>query len=279
MPNRRARTSSERSTAGIAGCVVFGGDATARELSTGPGMDDVVDNVSVQIQTEFGALDALWRCPSHFDAALLLAHGAGAGMHHPNLESLASELAARNLATLRFQFPFMQRRLDKQPRGSRESGSARAFGPVDRPDVAVRALVDAWNRLKQLALGRPMFAAGHSFGARMVSLAEAGSQFPDCRAIILASYPLHPPGKPSLQRTTHWPKFRRPTLFLSGTHDRMASPDWLERAVGSLAVPHRLVWLDAVDHGYRVRKRLRRDARTVFQEMAESIRPWVNQFV
>lgn len=242
-------------------------------------MDNAAANVSVQIQTESGPLDGLWRSPTKFDGALLLAHGAGAGMHHPSLESLASELAARNLATLRFQFPFMQRRLEKQTRDAGGGKAARAFGPVDKPDVAVRALVDAWRRLKQLAAGRPMFAAGHSFGARMVSLAESRSRFPDCRGIILASYPLHPPGKPSLKRAVHWPEIRRPTLFLSGTHDRMASPDLLERAVRSLTVPNRLVWLNAVDHGYSIRKRLRSQSPTVFQEMAESIRHWIDEFL
>ncbi len=232
--------------------------------------------VPVQIEFETGPLAGLWLQPPETDAAMLLAHGAGAGMQHPNLELLASELASRNIATLRFQFPFMQRRLAKQAKGRSSGQSHRSFGPTDKPEVAVCAIGRAWNRLKGLAPATPLFAAGHSYGARMVSIAVSLERLPDCRAIVMASYPLHPPGKPSLNRTEHWSAIRRPVLFLSGTHDRMATPEWFEAAVQRLTAPYRLVWLDAVDHGYAVKKRLRTETRTVFQEMADSIRNWID---
>lgn len=192
----------------------------------------------------------LWQCPDDAVAAVVLAHGAGAGMTHASMQAIATAFESRGLATLRFDFPYM----------------AEGRNRVDPPAVATAAIAaafDAAQRRTQL----PIWLGGHSFGGRMASHAVADRRVP-AAGLIFCSFPLHLPGKPDTKRAQHLAAIEQPMLFLSGTRDDLAKPELLEPLVASLpnATLH---WLETADHGYRVLKRQRARADSVFDEMAE----------
>ena len=200
----------------------------------------------------------IWQSPDAAVAALVLAHGAGAGMRHRNMQSIADSFARHGIATLRFDFPFI------------EAGRKR----VDPPAVAIAALAEAFAAAEERTR-LPVWLGGHSFGGRMAShavlergLAPAG--------LIFCSFPLHPPGKPGTDRARHLAQIARPMLFLSGTRDALAEPALLEGVVAGLAQAE-LHWLETADHGYRVLKRSRQTPETVYDEMGRVARDFVDR--
>lgn len=185
------------------------------------------------------AVSALLRVPEETSAALVLAHGAGAGMEHPFLQALAVELAARTVATLRFQFPYMERR-SKRP------------DPAAIAQAAVRAAVEeAACRLP----GVPLFAGGKSFGGRMTSQAQAENALPGVLGLVFVGFPLHPAGKPSIRRAAHLAAVQVPMLFLQGNRDALADPALLKQALAPLGRRATLELFDDADHAFHVRKR------------------------
>ena len=199
------------------------------------------------------------RLPAEAPSALLvLAHGAGAGYRHQNLEALTSALALRAVATFRFNFPFMQ------------AGRRR----VDSTAVAVSALVSAEAVARSLLPGVACFVGGHSFGGRMATHAVADGLA--TTALVLCAFPLHPRGKPGRQRAAHLSRIAVPLLFLSGDRDELAQPSLLSAVVNELPGA-RLHVLSTADHGYRVRKRERKDPRSVFEEMADETAAFVQR--
>ena len=139
-------------------------------------------------------------------ACYVMAHGAGAGMTHPFLSSFANALAARSIATLRYQFPYMER------------GSKR----VDPPKIAHAAVRAAVAEAARRAPGLALFAGGKSFGGRMTSQAQAASPMPGLQGLVFLGFPLHPAGKPADERGAHLSDVRIPMLFLQGTRDELA---------------------------------------------------------
>jgi predicted alpha/beta-hydrolase family hydrolase len=199
----------------------------------------------------------LWQCPDDAVAALVLAHGAGAGMRHKSMQAIADAFARRGIATLRFDFPYM----------------AAGRNRVDTPDVATQAIASAYaDAAQRTAL--PIWIGGHSFGGRMATHAAVERKMP-AAGLILCSFPLHMPGKPDTKRAQHLPAIRQPMLFLSGTRDDLAQRELLEPLVASLPTA-KLHWLDTADHGYRVLKRSRARSDSVFDEMAEVARAFVD---
>jgi predicted alpha/beta-hydrolase family hydrolase len=199
----------------------------------------------------------LWQCPNDAVAALVLAHGAGAGMRHKSMQAIADAFERRGIATLRFDFPYMA------------AGRSR----VDSPDVATQAIAEA----RAAAAERtklPIWLGGHSFGGRMASHAVVDRNVP-AAGLIFCSFPLHVPGKPDTKRARHLLEIRQPMLFLSGTRDELADPKLLAQLVGSLPSA-KLHWLETADHGYRVLKRSRTRADSVFEEMAEAARVFID---
>jgi hypothetical protein len=185
---------------------------------------------------------------------LVLAHGAGAGYRHATMTSISEALARHAVATLRFNFPFMEaarRRVDSRP-------------------VAVAAVADAAQAGLDRAPDLPLFLGGHSFGGRMASHLAAEGAVP-ATGLVCLSFPLHPAGRPDVARARHLAEIRLPMLFLSGTRDALADPELLAGVVAGLAPRARLHWLEDADHGYRVRTRVRRDSRPVFDEIAEEV--------
>ncbi len=163
-------------------------------------------------------VSGLLLAPPGARACYVLAHGAGAGMTHPFLAAMAHELAVRDIATFRYQFPYM------------EKGSKRP----DSPKVAhatVRVAVAAASRLLPDV---PLFAGGKSFGGRMTSQAQADSPLPGVRGLVFLGFPLHPAGKPSDERGAHLADVRIPMLFLQGTRDELADLQLMQALAGRL---------------------------------------------
>jgi predicted alpha/beta-hydrolase family hydrolase len=199
----------------------------------------------------------LWQCPADAIAALVLAHGAGAGMRHASMQAIADAFERRGIATLRFDFPFM----------------AEGRKRVDPPLVAARAIASAFAAARERT-ELPLWLGGHSFGGRMASHAVLDLALP-AAGLVFCSFPLHMPGKPDTKRAQHLPSIRQPMLFLSGDRDELAERELLEPLVRSL--PHaKLHWLETADHGYRVLKRSRTRSDSVFDEMAEIARAFMD---
>jgi predicted alpha/beta-hydrolase family hydrolase len=199
----------------------------------------------------------LWQCPSDAVAALVLAHGAGAGMRHASMQAIADAFERRGIATLRFDFQYMV------------AGRSR----VDSPAVATQAIADAYAAARERTT-LPLLLGGHSFGGRMASHAVVDRAVP-AAGLIFCSFPLHMPGKPDTKRAQHLSSIRQPMLFLSGTRDDLADPKLLEPLVQSLPAAT-LHWLETADHGYRVLKRSRTRTDSVFDEMADAARSFVD---
>jgi uncharacterized protein len=199
----------------------------------------------------------LWQCPNDAVAALVLAHGAGAGMRHASMQAIADAFERRGIATLRFDFPYM----------------AEGRGRVDPPDVATQSIAEAYRAAAERTK-LPIWIGGHSFGGRMASHAVLDRAVP-ARGLIFCSFPLHMPGKPDTKRAAHLPRIDKPMLFLSGTRDALAQRQLLEPLVASLPTA-RLHWLETADHGYRVLKRQRARTDSVFDEMAEAARSFID---
>ena len=202
-------------------------------------------------------MKVIWQAPVDAVAALVLAHGAGAGMTHKHMQAIADAFGKRGIATLRFNFPFI------------EAGKSR----VDAPDVATARIADAFAAAAERT-DLPIWLGGHSFGGRMASHAVIDREL-DPAGLVFCSFPLHMPGKPDTKRAQHLKAIAKPMLFLSGTRDELAEAALLEPLVASLPTA-KLHWLDTADHGYRVLKRSRARTDGVFDEMAEAARAFVD---
>jgi predicted alpha/beta-hydrolase family hydrolase len=200
-------------------------------------------------------VSGLLQRPEHAFACCVLAHGAGAGMTHRFMVAVADGLAARNVATLRYQFPYM------------EAGSKRP----DRPALAhatVRATVAAASRL---APGLPLFAGGKSFGARMTSQTQAAAPLPGVQGLIFLGFPLHPANQPSDERARHLADVDIPMLLLQGTRDALADTRLLLPLVDALGTRVTLKLLDQADHSFHVPARSgQTDAHVVGQALDEA---------
>ena len=205
-------------------------------------------------------VSGLLNLPSHARACLVLAHGAGAGMRHTFMATLATELGARDIATLRYQFPYMER-------GSRRPDTPKLC------HATVRAAVTAAARLVPDAA---LFAGGKSFGGRMTSQAQAMSPLPEVRGIAFVGFPLHPPKKPSDQRFRHLQDVKVPTLFLQGTRDALAELKLLEPLIAGLGECATLKVFQDADHSFHVPARSGRKDTEVMAELAQTLAGWIS---
>ena len=203
-------------------------------------------------------VSGLLRVPRVAHACCVLAHGAGAGMAHPFMASVADGLAERGVATLRYQFPYMER-------GSRRPDAPKVAHAAVRAAVAYAA-----RRLPEA----PLFAGGKSFGARMTSQAQALQPLPDVYGLVFLGFPLHPAGKPSDERAAHLADVRAPMLFLQGTRDELADLEVLEPLIGSLGKRASLKLFPEADHSFHVPARSGRTDAQVLKEIAGTIGEW-----
>jgi len=197
--------------------------------------------------------------PTAARACYVLAHGAGAGMEHPFMRAAARELGALGVATLRYQFPYMERR-------------ARRPDPPALCHSTVRAAVaEAARRAPQL----PLFAGGRSFGGRMTSEAQARDPLPGVRGLAFLGFPLHPAGRPSDARAQHVVNVHVPLLFLQGTRDALAERALLEALVARLGAGARLSWVEDADHSFHVPARSGRTDAQVRSALLQALAAWM----
>lgn len=202
-------------------------------------------------------VSGLWLRPQHAFAAYVFAHGAGAGMRHAAMQAWAEGLAARGVATLRFQFLYMER------------GSRRPDAPALAHQAVRAAVDDARRRAPEL----PLFAGGRSFGGRMSSQAQALEPLPNVRGLVFLGFPLHPAKKPSIARAEHLAEVRTPMLFAQGTRDELAEFALLQEVVAGLGERATLSLIEGGDHSFRVRGRKEADVRA---EMLDAVAAWIS---
>jgi uncharacterized protein len=203
-------------------------------------------------------VSALLMRPRDARACYVFAHGAGAGMTHAFMTEASEGLAAHGVATLRYQFPYM------------EKGGKRP----DPPAVAHAAVRGAVTAAAQHCPGLPLIAGGKSFGGRMTSQAQAKAPLPGVVGLAFFGFPLHAAGKPSSERADHLGEVRVPMLFLQGTADKLAEADQLKPVVKKLGARATLHLVDSADHSFHVPKRAGRNDQEVTAEILDAFAAW-----
>ena len=207
-----------------------------------------------------GSVSALLIDPPQARACYVFAHGAGAGMVHASMETIATGLAERGIATLRYQFPYMEK-ASKRP---------------DPPAIAHAAVRAAVRQAARCCPKLPLIAGGKSFGGRMTSQAQAIDALPGVRGLAFLGFPLHPAGKPASDRAKHLGDIRIPMLFLQGTRDALAELDLLEGVVKRLGKLARLHLVKEADHSFHVLARSGRNDREVMAEVLDAFAAWTD---
>ena len=203
-------------------------------------------------------VSALLVSPARPDALYVLAHGAGAGMRHAFMETMAARLAARGVATLRYQFPYVEngsRRIDPEPLLLDTVRAAVAMG-------------------REAAGGVTLIAGGKSMGGRMTSRAAAASPLEDVAGLAFLGFPLHPAGQPGISRAEHLAKVSVPLLFLQGTRDTLAELPLLRPVVDKLGARATLHIVEHADHMFHVLKKSGRTDEQVLDELADTVAAW-----
>lgn len=195
--------------------------------------------------------------PAH--ACYVLAHGAGVGMRHHFMSAVATGLAERGIATLRYQFPYMER------------GSGRP----DSPSVAQAAVRAALKKARERLPDMPLIAGGKSYGARMTSQAQAEAPLEEVRALAFLGFPLHAPGQPSDIRAAHLSDVRIPMLFLQGTRDEFAELAYLRAVVKRLGQLATLRLFENADHSFHVPAKSGRTDTEVMNELLDALAEWI----
>ncbi len=208
-------------------------------------------------------VSALLNLPARSMACYVFAHGAGAGMEHPSMTSIAEELATLGIATLRYQFPYMQNR-SKRP---------------DPPAVCHATVRAAVAQAARLAPGIPLFAGGRSFGGRMTSQAQALSPLPHVKGLLFLAFPLHPAKKPATERAKHLVDVQIPMLFLQGTRDELASLDLLQPLVEKLGERATLKLAQDADHSFHVPAKSGRKDADVRRELLQHASEWMRKVI
>jgi predicted alpha/beta-hydrolase family hydrolase len=203
--------------------------------------------------------DLILDAPGAPAACHVFAHGAGADMRHAFMAAIAPGLVERGIACLRFQFPFMQQ-------GSRRP---------DPPAVAQAAVRQAVDEARRRLPGVPLCAGGKSFGGRMTSQAQAAEPLPGVRGLVFTGFPLHPAGKPSLERAAHLAGVQVPMLFLQGTRDALADLPLLRAALQPLADRATLHVVEGADHAFHVLVRSGRTDAQVREEILDRMAAWM----
>jgi predicted alpha/beta-hydrolase family hydrolase len=212
---------------------------------------------------EKGAVSSILLFPQSAEHILVLGHGAGANMQHQHMESLAQALFDQNIATFRYNFPYMER-----------GGKGR--DSLSTSLMTVRSAVEA----AQTAVGNTdrkitILAGGHSFGGRMTSLAQAESPLPAVEGLVFFSFPLHPSGKSDTKRADHLKSVQIPMLFLSGDRDKLADLELLKGVMGELDPTAEFHLLNTADHSFKILKRTRKHSLSVYEESAQTLEQWI----
>lgn len=196
-----------------------------------------IEPLKIQVSDSIGEVSAELIQPDNMKFMLVLAHGAGAGMNHPFMTGLSKELTAFGIGTLRFNFPFAEQK-KKRP---------------DFPAVAHKTIEAAIQKASELFPTIPIFTGGKSFGGRMTSQYLSKTYQKDIKGIVFVGFPLHPPGKPSVERGDHLKEVKNAMLFLQGTRDELAHWDLIESVTSTLSKAS-LIKIEGADHGFKISK-------------------------
>ncbi len=194
-------------------------------------------SLSLKVSALIGSVSAECSVPQKSQCMVTLAHGAGAGMNHPFMVALAKALTAKDIATMRFNFPFTENKK----------------GRPDTPAVAHQTIEAAITKAQKLFPKLPLFVAGKSFGGRMTSQYMSTHHDTPVKGIIFYGFPLHAPGKPSIERADHLKDVKIPMLFLSGSKDEFATWKLIEKVCASLPLA-KLVTIEGANHGFKAGK-------------------------
>jgi predicted alpha/beta-hydrolase family hydrolase len=212
--------------------------------------------LSIKISPTIGAVSAECIVPEKSKCIMTLAHGAGAGMHHSFMATLAQLLSEQAIATLRFNFPFAENKK----------------GRPDAPAVAHQTIEAAIAKAQKLFPGLPLFAAGKSFGGRMSSQYLSAHLNPGVKGIVFYGFPLHPPGKPSTERGEHLKDIKTPMLFLQGTKDELATWTLIESVCSSLKQAT-LIRIEGANHAFKAGKK------NILQLLADTTNDWIEKTI
>jgi predicted alpha/beta-hydrolase family hydrolase len=218
----------------------------------------MTDHQDLRFDTGHGAVSALLTQPRAARACFVFAHGAGAGMTHAFMTAVAVGLAARGFATLRYQFPYM------------EKGSKRPDSPAVAHATVRAAVAEAARHCPKC----PLIAGGKSFGGRMTSQTQALAPLAGVSGLAFFGFPLHPAGKPSVERAAHLADINIPMLFLQGTRDTLAELPLLEPVVKRLGARASLHVMQHADHSFHVLARSGRKDAEVMGEILDAFAAW-----
>lgn len=191
----------------------------------------------LHVSPETGNVSAEYILPANSNCIMLLAHGAGADMNHSFMVQLSNAIAEKGIGTLRFNFPFMEKKK----------------GPADKPPVAHKTIAAAIAKTQELFPELPLFVAGKSFGGRMSSQYLAAHNNTAVKGIIFYGFPLHPAGKPATERAEHLQQVKQPMLFLQGTKDELAKWDLIEPVCKALKRAT-LIKIEGANHSFKAGK-------------------------
>jgi len=212
--------------------------------------------LKLYVSPSIGEISAEIYQPENMKAVFVFAHGAGAGMHHPFMTALSTGLATLDIGTVRFNFPFTEQK-KKRP---------------DIPAVAHKTVEMVIQKTKELFPTTPVFAGGKSFGGRMTSQYLAKQDSNDVKGIVLVGFPLHPPGKPSVERADHLKDIKIPMLFLQGTRDELAHWELITQVTASLSLAT-LRKVEGADHGFKVPRQ------NILPTLATEIDTWITKLL
>jgi predicted alpha/beta-hydrolase family hydrolase len=211
------------------------------------------------VNQKAGIVSGLLLMPSEAHASLVLAHGAGAGMRHSFMEEVATKLADKGVATLRYQFPYMEKHT-KRP---------------DSPGVLTETVRAAVNAARKQSRGLPLFAGGKSMGGRMTSVAAAEGALEGVRGLIFLGFPLHAAGRPSAERAQHLAEIQVPMLFLQGSRDALAELKLLKPLCAKLGKRAELFVVEGGDHSFHMLKSTGRSDAEVMDEIVRKAVEWM----
>lgn len=204
-----------------------------------------------------GEVSAILMRPDGATHLLVLGHGASTNMRHATMQNIAEALAARGIATFRYNFPYSER-----------------GGGRDSQAVCTETIRNAVRAAHKAAPDLTLLAGGHSFGGRMTTNAQSEEPLKNVAGLVLFSFPLHLPGRPDIKRAEHLATINTPMLFLSGTRDELATLDLLKPTIEKLGKHATLHLIDTANHSYKVLKRVRNSTEDVFAEMSAAVRAW-----
>ncbi len=211
-------------------------------------------SLSLKISPSIGTVSAECIIPEKSKCIITLAHGAGAGMHHSFMTTLAQYLSEVSIATMRFNFPFAENKK----------------GRPDTPAVAHQTIETTIAKARKLFPKLPLFVAGKSFGGRMTSQYLSAHHDDTIKGIIFYGFPLHPPGKPSIDRAEHLKDVKIPMLFLQGTKDELATWKLIESVCSSLSLAE-LVKIEGANHAFKAGKQ------NIIQLLAKRTNDWIEK--